>query len=74
MKNPILAPELRKYLVKNDIKSPQQFCAAGHSGMIADLLFNGQAFAGNVMSVLRIVVIKKVEAEFLIGWDFTVFG
>jgi hypothetical protein len=42
--------------------------------MVADLLCNGQAFAGNVMSVLRIVVIKKVEAEFLIGWDFTVFG
>ena len=26
------------------------------------------------VSVLRIGVIKKVEAEFLIGWDFTVFG
>jgi len=38
MKNPILAPELREYLVKNDIKSLQEFCAAGHPGVIADFL------------------------------------
>ncbi len=49
MKNPILAPELREYLVKNDIKRLQEFCAAGHPGVIADLLCNGQTFSGNVM-------------------------
>ncbi len=38
MKNPILVPELREYLAKNDIKKLQQFCAASHPGVIADFL------------------------------------
>ncbi|MFQ5902236.1 MAG: hypothetical protein ACE5JO_00955 [Candidatus Binatia bacterium] len=38
MKNPLLAPELREYLAKNDIKELQNFCAADHPGIIADFL------------------------------------
>ncbi len=38
MRNPLLAPELRQYLAQGDIQALQQFCTAGHPGVVAEFL------------------------------------
>ena len=38
MKNPLLVPELREYLSRNDTRGLREFCASGHPMIIAEFL------------------------------------
>ena len=65
MKNPLLAPELREFIEKNDDKALQAFCASLHPASVAEFL--GALSSQEVWLVLTLLE-PRLRAEILAHW------